>query len=147
MKKNNKGHHVGSSTPSTGTTGSASTLCPSYSLGVESLDDGEKGTTLIRTPGGHQEVVIVNSTARWSGHSWTTPASRGGWQRMCARYWGSASNRDALLSLDDGERGSVKLDTLGGPQEMAAVNEPGLYRLIMRSRKSRAVCTSLMTGV
>lgn len=46
--------------------------------------------------------------------------------------------RDALDKLDDDDRGSVKVDTLGGPQEMAAVSESGLYVLIMRSYKKEA---------
>ena len=46
--------------------------------------------------------------------------------------------RDAVSRLDEDERGSVLVDTLGGPQQMAAVNEPGLYGLIMTSRKPEA---------
>lgn len=46
--------------------------------------------------------------------------------------------RDALSRLDDDERESVLVDTLGGKQEMGAVNEYGLYSLIMKSRKSEA---------
>jgi prophage antirepressor-like protein len=46
--------------------------------------------------------------------------------------------RDAVSRLDPDERGAVLVDTLGGPQEMAAVNEPGLYSLIMVSRKPEA---------
>jgi prophage antirepressor-like protein len=46
--------------------------------------------------------------------------------------------RDALSRLDDDERGSVVVDTLGGPQEMATVTESGLYSLILRSRKPAA---------
>lgn len=44
--------------------------------------------------------------------------------------------RDAVARLDADERGAVKVDTLGGPQEVAAVNESGLYTLILRSRKA-----------
>lgn len=36
--------------------------------------------------------------------------------------------------LDDDERGSVEVDTLGGRQSVAAVSESGLYTLILRSR-------------
>lgn len=46
--------------------------------------------------------------------------------------------RDALARLDDDERGSVLVDTLGGKQEMSTVNETGLYSLILRSRKAAA---------
>ncbi|WP_093663909.1 phage antirepressor [Sphingomonas gellani] len=49
-----------------------------------------------------------------------------------------ANHRDALARLDDDERGSVVVDTLGGPQSAAAINESGLYALILRSRKAAA---------
>lgn len=45
----------------------------------------------------------------------------------------------SLAKLDEGEKGITSSYTLGGAQEMITVNEPGLYRLIMRSRKPRAV--------
>lgn len=43
-----------------------------------------------------------------------------------------------LSRLDEDERGLISNDTLGGKQEMAAVNEPGLYSLILGSRKKEA---------
>lgn len=46
--------------------------------------------------------------------------------------------RDAMSRLDADERGSVLVDTLGGQQQMGAVNESGLYGLIMRSNKPEA---------
>lgn len=46
--------------------------------------------------------------------------------------------RDAVSKLDDDERGSVKVDTPGGEQEMTAINESGLYTLILRSNKPNA---------
>jgi anti-repressor protein len=46
--------------------------------------------------------------------------------------------RDAIASLDSDERGSLLVDTLGGPQKMATINEPGLYSLVLRSRKPEA---------
>lgn len=46
--------------------------------------------------------------------------------------------RDAIAQLDDDERVSVIVDTLGGPQTMTAVTESGLYALIMMSRKPAA---------
>ncbi|WAT81754.1 BRO family protein [Bacillus safensis] len=48
------------------------------------------------------------------------------------------NNRDALSRLDEDEKGVVLTDTLGGTQELAAVNEPGLYALILSSRKPEA---------
>lgn len=49
-----------------------------------------------------------------------------------------AKHRDAVGRLDDDERGLLIVDTPGGPQEVAAINESGLYALIMRSRKDAA---------
>lgn len=46
--------------------------------------------------------------------------------------------RKALADLDDDEKGVTTGDTPGGRQEMATVNEPGLYQLIFRSRKPEA---------
>lgn len=46
--------------------------------------------------------------------------------------------RDAVARLDEDERGSVLVDTLGGPQQMATISESGLYSLVFRSRKPEA---------
>lgn len=46
--------------------------------------------------------------------------------------------RSSLALLDADERGVHTVDTLGGPQSVNLVNEPGLYSLILRSRKSEA---------
>lgn len=48
------------------------------------------------------------------------------------------NSRMAVDRLDDDEKGVSTVDTLGGPQEMQVVNEPGLYALIMTSRKPEA---------
>jgi len=45
---------------------------------------------------------------------------------------------DAMSSLDEDEKGVATTDTLGGPQQVAIINEPGLYSLILRSRKPQA---------
>ena len=47
-------------------------------------------------------------------------------------------HRDAISRLDPDERGSVKLDTPGGKQDIAAINEYGLYSLVLSSRKPEA---------
>lgn len=49
-----------------------------------------------------------------------------------------SNSRQALQRLDDDEKGVTTVDTPGGPQEMSAVNEPGLYNLIFSSRKVEA---------
>lgn len=48
------------------------------------------------------------------------------------------NNRDALASLDEDEKGVATTDTPGGAQQVSIVNEPGLYSLILRSRKPEA---------
>lgn len=47
--------------------------------------------------------------------------------------------RDVIARLNEDEKGcSVVVDTLGGKQSMATVNESGLYTLIFQSRKPEA---------
>lgn len=48
------------------------------------------------------------------------------------------NSRDAIRILDDDERGVVITDTLGGSQELSTISEPGLYKLLARSRKPEA---------
>jgi len=43
-----------------------------------------------------------------------------------------------LSKLDDDEKGTKKIRTLGGEQNMAVINESGLYTLILRSNKPEA---------
>jgi prophage antirepressor-like protein len=49
-----------------------------------------------------------------------------------------SNSRVAIQMLDDDEKGVSKVYTLGGTQEMAIVNESGLYNLIFRSNKPEA---------
>lgn len=51
---------------------------------------------------------------------------------------GIGKHRDAVSRLDEDERGSVLVDTLGGRQCVSAVSESGLYSLIFQSRKPEA---------
>lgn len=44
----------------------------------------------------------------------------------------------SLAGLDEDEKGRHTVTTLGGPQDMAIINEPGLYSLVLRSRKPEA---------
>lgn len=75
---------------------------------------------------GHEVRVVVKD-----GEPWWIAAD------VCAALE-IDKHRDALARLDIDERGSVKVDTLGGPQEVGAVSESGLYTLILRSRKPAA---------
>lgn len=51
---------------------------------------------------------------------------------------GISKYRDTASRLDEDERGSVRVDTLGGPQETTVINESGLYNVILRSDKPEA---------
>jgi prophage antirepressor-like protein len=45
---------------------------------------------------------------------------------------------DATRSLDEDEKGYAEVRTPGGLQRVAVINEPGLYRMIFRSRSAEA---------
>lgn len=51
---------------------------------------------------------------------------------------GYSKYRDAISKLDEDEMRPVKMDTLGGKQSLIAINESGLYSLILRSNKPEA---------
>ncbi|HHB2481289.1 TPA: phage antirepressor [Bacillus cereus] len=46
--------------------------------------------------------------------------------------------RTSTALLDDDEKGVHTMDTLGGSQEFAVINESGLYSLVLKSRKPQA---------
>lgn len=48
------------------------------------------------------------------------------------------NSRQAIVRLDDDEKGVISTDTLGGQQQVNIVNEPGLYTLVLGSRKPEA---------
>ncbi|ASK91861.1 MULTISPECIES: BRO-N domain-containing protein [Xanthomonas] len=52
--------------------------------------------------------------------------------------WKGAGNSGSLGALDEDEKGVVTTDTLGGQQQVAAITEPGVYKLCFRSRKPEA---------
>lgn len=49
-----------------------------------------------------------------------------------------ANPRDAAARLDDDEKDVVIIDTLGGRQESTVIDESGMYKLVLRSRKASA---------
>ena len=51
---------------------------------------------------------------------------------------GIANVGDTLNRFDDDERGVATIYTPGGRQEMLTVTEPGLYRMVLKSRKPAA---------
>lgn len=48
------------------------------------------------------------------------------------------NHRSSLALLDEDEKGVHSMDTPGGKQELTIISEPGLYSLILRSRKPEA---------
>lgn len=51
---------------------------------------------------------------------------------------GLSNRHSSLALLDDDEKGVHTMETPGGQQEFVTVNEPGMYSLILRSRKPEA---------
>ena len=51
---------------------------------------------------------------------------------------GLGNMHSSLAALDEDERGLHTMDTPSGNQEMTIISEPGLYSLILRSRKPEA---------
>jgi hypothetical protein len=51
---------------------------------------------------------------------------------------GIGNPRQAMTRLDEDEKGVISTDTPGGLQPVATVNEPGLYTLVLGSRKPEA---------
>ena len=75
--------------------------------------------------------AAVRTTTGADGEPWFVAAD------VCAAL-GIANSRDAVARLDDDEKGVATTDTLGGAQQLATVNESGLYSLILTSRKAEA---------
>lgn len=78
----------------------------------------------------NSEFGKVRATTR-DGEPWFVAAD------VC-RALDIVQNRNAVARLDNDEKGVCLMDTLGGAQEMSIVNEPGLYSLILSSRKPQA---------
>lgn len=96
---------------------------------VASPDDpGEdRGIQPFQFPETGQEIRVA-----WQGNQpWWVAVD------VCS-VLGIGNSRQALTRLDDDEKGVTTNDTLGGAQELATVNEPGLYSLMLRSRKPQA---------
>lgn len=55
-----------------------------------------------------------------------------------ARILGYRDAANALRLLDPDEKGTHQVSTLGGPQDLLICSEPGLYKLIARSRRPKA---------
>lgn len=55
-----------------------------------------------------------------------------------ARVLEYSRERDMYRLLADDEKGAHIVRTLGGPQKMATLNEPGLYRAVFSSRSAKA---------
>ncbi|MGP5162596.1 phage antirepressor [Arthrobacter rhombi] len=51
---------------------------------------------------------------------------------------GLANVAQALVALDEDQKGVITNDTLGGAQQMSIISESGMYQLVLRSRKPEA---------
>jgi len=79
-------------------------------------------------------VPETNETIRVFG----TPESPWWVASDVARVLGLAHGRMTTRALAEDERGVKRVDTPGGPQDVIVLNEMGLYRFILRSRKKSA---------
>jgi anti-repressor protein len=83
--------------------------------------------TAFRHPRTGQDIRIVDI----DGEPWFVAADVAGILDL-----GNVHSSVALL--DDDEKGLHTMETLRGPQSLVVVSEPGLYSLILRSRKAEA---------
>ena len=83
---------------------------------------------LVKFNFGQVEITTINDE---TGEIWWIA------REVCG-VLGLGNPRSSLALLDDDEKGVHIMDTPGGPQKMAIVNEPGLYGLVLRSRKAEA---------
>lgn len=96
---------------------------------METLNNNQQATGLQtylnENIGVNIRVKMINGEPWFSGKD------------VCYSIWIS-KYRDFLSKLDDDERVSTNMDTLGGNQQITVVNESGLYHLIFLSRKPEA---------
>lgn len=78
----------------------------------------------------HQDFGQVRSLMQ-GGHPWFVAAD------VC-RALDLGNTAMALSRLDADEKGVNSIDTPGGSQELLTINEPGLYALVLGSRKPEA---------
>ena len=55
--------------------------------------------------------------------------------------FGESNRNRAMQSLDDDEKGYTQIDTPGGKQKMAVVNESGLYSMLFAMQPEKAGTT------
>lgn len=70
-------------------------------------------------------------TVTIDGESWFVAAD------VC-NIFGETNRNRAMQSLDSSEKGYTQMDTPGGKQRVAIVNEPGLYSLLLAMQPSKA---------
>lgn len=102
-------------------------MIPTYSQLVAARTDAPKSFTFHLSD---STSFTVRALLR-DGDPWFVAAD------VCAAL--DLGNVSAAISrLDDDEKGVISIDTLGGQQHGASVNESGLYSLILGSRKPEA---------
>ena len=87
-----------------------------------------------------------NNPKKWQSTTWLGAIIRACFNK--GEWWFRASDianahginnpRQALTRLDDDEKGVISSDTPGGLQDVAVINESGLYVLTLSSRKQEA---------
>ena len=82
------------------------------------------------------DLKIFESEAFGKSACWRRTANRGFMAADVCRAL--ELDRTQSRRLDDDEKGVCSIPTPGGPQETSVVNEPGLYALVLGSRKPEA---------
>ena len=80
---------------------------------------------------GNEELGVEVRTIMRNGEPWFIAKD------VCDAL-GFSKYRDAIAKLDSDERRPLVVDTSAGARTMAAINESGLYAIIMKSRKPTA---------
>ncbi len=94
---------------------------------MATFDQNTKGAGLVATSNMFEESNVrhvFTDQPLWLGHD------------ICDAV-GISKYRDAIAQLDADERVSVVVDTLGGPQNMVAVTEAGVWSLLLISRSPK----------
>ena len=100
---------------------------------VEKLDDDEKGPGSIRTPRGEQTTWLVSESGLYTIILRSRAATMPGSPAHRFRKWVTAEvlpairrtgAHEAVIELDDDEKGPGKIRTPGGVQESWLVTEP-----------------------
>jgi len=105
-----------------------------HNRSLSRVSDDDKLSFLVDTSGGRQSIIFVNESGLYDLHSM---------QPQRAHHEGVRNEYPLEIqqALDEDEKGYTQMTTPGGLQQLAIVNEAGLYSLLfaMQPAKARGV--------